>query len=226
MQKPCAKREKGQSEPVAGVESKWKQGGRQGDVAAGARGPAGSAAGRGVWILSQAQVIQGYSHGARGMFLEMSSFLLSPIRLWELDLRYRLYAAARQRRRLHLSLMCLLLMMKTWVLNVNLWQVRRDHDAKKPDLESSAFHRHDGEWVGPMLQTLKEGAHRPTHGIYFEGSQKSLQAEWKKPRVGDGEDAGHRQQLRHRWSWRARVEGRVRWVLYNISVRTIIKGHL
>lgn len=127
---------------------------------------------------------------------------------------------------LHLSLMCLLLMMKTWVLNVNLWQVRRDHDAKKPDLESSAFHRHDGEWVGPMLQTLKEGAHRPTHGIYFEGSQKSLQAEWKKPRVGDGEDAGHRQQLRHRWSWRARVEGRVRWVLYNISVRTIIKGHL
>lgn len=45
MQKPCAKREEGESESVAGVESKWKQGGRQEDVAAGVDGQAGSAAG-------------------------------------------------------------------------------------------------------------------------------------------------------------------------------------
>ena len=57
-------------------------------------GQAGPAAGRGIWVATQAQ---GYSHGAGGMggmFLEMSSFTLSPSTSWGLDLRHRLYTTA------------------------------------------------------------------------------------------------------------------------------------
>lgn len=89
-------------------------------------GQAGPAAGRGVWVASQAQVTQGYSHGAGGRGGCSWECLLSHFLPAHPGARFttQIVHSCGQRRQLCFFCTCLLVTTETWVFKASPWQVR------------------------------------------------------------------------------------------------------